>query len=240
MSITVCRACGKVLGVGAEPGKTLCETCGLLVAPGNVVTPAPARTQLSAKESGLDLLLSPWLIAALVSFLSAIGLIAVNADSMKKGFSWLTGVSLVLIFGSFILALIALADRGARRRRAARGPLTPAQIAARAELSHRWGRMIIVGTGGLCLIVVGILTVLSLAVGIPLGLYLMMVGATGGGLAFVGLLIYLCVVLPRVGYFALTQRAAKPDDIAHSEETMGTTDERIRPAPDRLQSETER
>jgi hypothetical protein len=186
--------------------------------------------------------LSPWLIAAGVLFVSAFALMGVTLPYLSKGFTLLNALYLFMIFAALLLAVISLVDQSRQEERQRRAAAqSPASIAVGEELAHHWGWTIFVGTAAVCVATFAVLTAASFAIRMPLDLYSGLVGVFCGGFAALGVVIYLCVVVPRAAWFALSKRAGSlqgptnRDRKQRSDGVAGETDERIRPAPDQVQ-----
>jgi hypothetical protein len=241
MPFAACRSCRKLVQSDAIEQDVLCADCGRNVHPLDVLSgplappsvPAPAATahQVQADAATQSAprdrsVFSPWLIGALLLFITAIAVIAINATTLKEGASWLTGVALLMMFGAMVIALAGVAasgDRDRQQRRLHNQNPYRQPLADRAALSHRWGWQVVRATGiffGLCIM---IWTGLSLLIGLPFWTYfwaalLLIVGGVA-----VGLFVYSVVVLPRISYFVAARffGRGKPVVKPHAKRTTG-------------------
>jgi hypothetical protein len=231
MPFAVCRSCHKLIQGDVLPQDGLCRDCsGRSGSTDVVVTPsapfaspaAPIVHQLHGQagpqpvpDGGWSL--SPWFVAALVLLFGAVGLIALNAEKLKAGASWLTGVALVMIFGAIVMALAGVASRGDREaRRQLTGPQSvySKEITDGSELSHRWAWQVFRATGALFFLCVMLVAGLGLPNGLPFYAFGWIVLAIAVGCIIVGLFVYAVAVFPRIGYFFLAGVFGKRRPIA--------------------------
>ena len=258
MAFIICRSCRKLMTVESAPADALCADCRRNAGHSGTEIPLPSTSVPTTEASfarptaaptpsvrGAGRALSPYLAVALVLLLAAVGILAANAQAMSRGFSWLTAVALLLILLALGFAAMGVADASDRDKRQRQQSVqipSPVVVPVTGDLSHRWGWKVFRAVAALCFVCIMIASVGLLGSGLPVWVWLSVVGGLMVVFAVVNLILYGAVVLPRVSYFLLARRGrakslpdtgAAPVDSPPLSSALAPNDA-VMPSPDRL------
>ncbi len=210
MPFVICKKCRKMIFVQENADTAVCATCGPLTfdyPPGGADSGSkmfnPNGPLVVPKGSQP---MSPWIRAAGLTMLLALGLIVVTTSIFDKPQIWAIVLFLVAVLASLLLAMIGIVDRSGRRRGASLS-LTSAE---KKDLAYRWGWKITKGAGLFFAFFFAIGMMLCVGAQAPLFAYFALGGSAFVMSVIVGVVVYLVIVVSRIGFFGVSKIEVSP------------------------------